>query len=684
MRFKKISTRMLTILLFVTILSMVLLSGISYKSSKNIIDKQVEENMQAELSSTVNAINLKMQEISSMSSQLALNVGSTYKTTYLSQYEEMIGKAIFKSDLVLGAGIWFEPYVYEASKEYVGPYIHKNDDKALVTYDYSNAEYNYFNYDWYKNAKNNNKETVFSDLYYDETLNTIMSTCATPIYDSNDNFIGVISVDMEIPSIQDLINNFKIGENGKALLINNDGKYITNIDDKKIMKTKINEDENKSLSEFGNVLLNNTNGKSEFSIDDTKYESYYTTVEPFGWKLFIQIPMSELNKPINELMSKLIVVGILAIILTTLAIIWQVRYLTKTIKKVNDLASSLSNGDFSINELEVISEDELGQMSNSLNKMLSENKNMIQEISDDANKVNSITENLNKSTESLVENYKVIKDSVKNISESMLNSSATTEEVNASVEEVNSSISLLSQETIKSHDMAKDIKVRAYNIEKMSNDSYNKATSLSEVHETNLKQSIENAKIVENIGAMAKAISDIAEQVNLLSLNASIEAARAGEQGKGFAVVASEIGNLATQTSDTVKEIIETISKVQEAFNKLTNDSMQMLLFIKDTVTPDYKEFVGIANQYDKDANAIEDISIKISEMTNNIEYITHEVGDAIQNIAEASQDTASNSGEIVSSIELVSQLVDEISTIVENETEVSDNLNSMVKKFTL
>ncbi|WP_315081272.1 methyl-accepting chemotaxis protein [uncultured Clostridium sp.] len=684
MRFKKISTRMLTILLFVTILSMVLLSGISYKSSKDIIDSQVEENMEAKLNSTVNAINLKMQEISSMSSQLALNVGSTYKTTYLSQYEEMIGKMIFKSDLVLGAGIWFEPYDYDANKEYVGPYIYKENNQALITYDYSNAEYNYFNYAWYKNAKNNSKETVFSDLYYDETLDTIMSTCATPIYDPNNNFIGVISVDMEISSIQDLINNCKIGENGKVLLLNNQGKYITNNDDKKIMKTKINEDENKSLSEFGNILLNNTNGKSNFSIDDTKYEAYYTTVEPFGWKLFIQIPISELDKPINDLMSKLIIVVILAMILTTLAIIWQVRYLTKTIKKVNNLSSSLSNGDFSINELEVTSEDELGQMSESLNKMLLENKNMIQEISDDANKVNSITENLNKSTESLVENYKVIKDSVKNISESMLNSSATTEEVNASVEEVNSSISLLSQETIRSHDMAKDIKVRAYNIEKMSNDSYNKATSLSKIHETNLKQSIENAKIVENIGAMAKAISDIAEQVNLLSLNASIEAARAGEQGKGFAVVASEIGNLAAQTSDTVKEIIETIGKVQEAFNKLTNDSTQMLLFIKDTVTPDYKEFVGIANQYDKDANDIEDISIKISEMTNSIEYITHEVGDAIQNIAEASQDTASNSGEIVSSIELVSQLVEEISIIVENETEVSDNLNSMVKKFTL
>ena len=77
--------------------------------------------------------------------------------------------------------------------------------------------------------------------------------------------------------------------------------------------------------------------------------------------------------------------------------------------------------------------------------------------------------------------------------------------------------------------------------------------NLSKVHEDNLNKSIENAKVVAMIGTMAEAISSIAEQVNLLSLNASIEAARAGEQGRGFAVVASEIGSLANETSDTVK-----------------------------------------------------------------------------------------------------------------------------------
>lgn len=684
MKFKKISTRMLTALLIVNIFAMVMLSFTGYRSSKNIIDDQVEKNMKAELNSTVNSINLKMQDISSMSSQLALSVGPTYKTAYLSQYEEMLKKLIFKSDMVLGAGIWFEPYAYDASKEYVGPYIYKNNNQALVTYDYSNSEYNYFNYEWYEKAKNAENKTIFTDLYYDETLNTIMSTCATPIYDGENKFIGVVTVDMEITSIQQLINNIKVGQNGEALLLNSEGKYITNNDTNKIMKGKINEENNKSLSEFGNVLLNTANGKDKFAMDNKNYEAYYTTVDPFGWKLFIQIPTLELNEPVHNLMIKLMMISFIAIILTTVAIIWQVRYLTNTIKKVNELAGDLSNGDFSVKELEIISEDELGQMSSSLNKMLLENKNMIKEISNDADNVSFITDDLGKATSYLVENYKGIKDSVKSISESMLNSSATTEEVNASVEEVNSSISLLSQETMKSYDMAKDIKIRAYNIERMSKESYTKAASLSEIHERNLNHSIENAKVVKEIDIMAKIISDIAEQVNLLSLNASIEAARAGEQGKGFAVVASEIGNLANQTSNTVKEIIETISKVQNVFSKLTDDSKQMLLFIKDTVTPDYKEFVSFANQYDKDANDIENLSVKVSEMTNSIEFIIHEVGNAIQNIAESSQDTASNSSEIVSSIELVSELVEKISCIVEKESEVSENLSSMVKKFKL
>ncbi len=122
---------------------------------------------------------------------------------------------------------------------------------------------------------------------------------------------------------------------------------------------------------------------------------------------------------------------------------------------------------------------------------------------------------------------------------------ASTEELNASAEEVNSSVSLLAEETISSANLSIEIEKRADKIAATSQESYDKAKELTSVHQENIKNSIANSEVVKSISELAEVFSSIADQINLLSLNASIEAARAGEQGKGFAVVADEIGKLA-------------------------------------------------------------------------------------------------------------------------------------------
>ncbi|BCN31255.1 hypothetical protein [Anaeromicropila herbilytica] len=109
MRFNTISSKMLTVLLSVIILSMVVISFTSYHNSKQIIEEQITHNMDAELKSIMTDIEMKMQKVSTMTEQTARNVGTTYSTTKLKQYEEMLGKVIFDSDLVIGSGIWFEP-----------------------------------------------------------------------------------------------------------------------------------------------------------------------------------------------------------------------------------------------------------------------------------------------------------------------------------------------------------------------------------------------------------------------------------------------------------------------------------------------------------------------------------------------------------------------------------------------
>jgi len=245
--------------------------------------------------------------------------------------------------------------------------------------------------------------------------------------------------------------------------------------------------------------------------------------------------------------------------------------------------------------------------------MMTENRSVIKSISGDSVQITQAGEALKETSGVLTANFNNISRSINEISEFMMSSSATTEELNASVEEVNSSINILSQETNRSHEMALIIKERAEEVEKHSTRSFTEAAELAAANEIQIRQGMEDAKIVESIGAMAEVISQIADQVNLLSLNASIEAARAGEHGKGFAVVAKEIGSLASQTSTAISEIKQTNAKVLEAFQTMIQNSNQMLNFIKDRVTPDYETFLKVAAQYGQDANDIQSI---VSKMT--------------------------------------------------------------------
>ena len=684
MKFKKISVRMLSLLLSVSVLSLLFLSTISYTSSKEVIESQITENMDAELEAQINHIMLRMNEVKVITSQVARNVEATYATTSLGQYEKLLSKVIFENDLAYGSGIWFEPYVYDADEKYVGPYIYKDNDSAVVTYDYSNAEYDYFSYDWYRDALNGSGEPTFTDLYYDETSGITMSTCAVPIYNNADKVIGIITVDIDVTSIQNLVNEIQIGDEGKAVLLTKDGIYITNEDQDKVMKKNISEEENQSLTSLAEKLLNEDSGDGTFKVDGVVYRAYYSNVGDLDWKIMIQIPQAEINQPLNALLLKLIIVSILSVAFLILMIGIEVRGLTKNIKKVHNFAQSLAEGDFTINELDIKSKDEFGQMGNALNQMLVQNKAIIQTIINESKGIGKVSKTLEDTMVNLSASFTHIDESIKSISENMMSSSAATEEVNASVEEVNASINYLAQETSTSNEMVNAIKGRATDVQKRSHTSFEKAMDITVEKEKKLYQSMEEAKVVEEIGVMAASISQIAEQVNLLSLNASIEAARAGEQGKGFAVVAREIGHLANQTASTVGEITQTTEKVKEAIDHLLENSRQLLVFIQEIVTPDYKTLVEVGNQYELDANNIQGAITKISDMTNNIERIMKEVMEAVQGIATEAENTAENSTGITQSMEKAADEVENIDRAVANERKLSKNLENMVNRFRL
>ena len=681
----KISTKMLAVILPVIIVAMTVLTAISVVSSRSIIEAQIRAHMDSELKAQMNGISEELNVVGKTAMDLSRTVGNTYKTLQLPEYEALLKSLVADNPLILGCGIWFEPYAYDSAQQYVGPYVYKDGSNYVVTYDYSNAEYDYPNQAYYTNVANGETTFVYTDPYYDPTLDVVMASCSMPIYDESNTFIGVVTTDIELTSIQNMVSSIKVGEKGSAILTTGGGSYISCPDNTKVAdQLNITEEKNQSLAAAASTVLANPTGITTYSDGSEEYNLYYSTIEGLGWKLMIQMPQSELNEPIIGMMYKLLLICFIALLLTSLAVLFEVTTISRKLKKVQNFAGFLAQGDFTIEPLEVKTTDELGQMGDSLNEMYQKNKNVIQNISEQADTISHSSNRLERASSDLLDQFTQIENYMSKVNEAMMSSSAATEEVNASAEEVLSSVGILTNETDRSLKLADEIRGRAGGIEQTSQEAFQYATNLSVQYEENLTKSIENAKVVESISTMANVISTIAEQINLLSLNASIEAARAGEQGRGFAVVASEIGKLAGETSKAVDEIQKTILAVQSAFDQLTVDSKSLLGFLTGTVTPDYDRFVGVSKQYGTDAASIETYSKKISNMSEAIERIMGEAGIAIQNIAESAQETADHSSNTMQSVNQVSGVVEQVTTMSKEQQAIATDLSDMVGNFKL
>ena len=682
-----LKVKMLGGTLGVVAVGMVLLMVISINTCALDLKKQINDTADAELRANVNSVNGTLEEFRLTATNISDFVANSYKTSTMSVYKDALSEIVKGNGMILGSGLWFEPNVFDENETYMGPYWYKDGDKIVETYEYSNADYDYFNQDYYKNAKAlKTLEAIISDPYYDATSNSIMSTCSAPIFDpESGSYIGCVTVDMALSSIEETIAAISFGEGGSAVLVDSQGTYLYDDDETKVKNgLKIMEESDPSFAEAGKRVMAEEKGIAEYRDNGVAHTMYYSVIPGVNWHLILKVPTSQNEAPIFGLINKMLIISLIVLVVTALVTFLLINGVVNEIVRIQKFTVQLAKGNFTIDPLASKKNDEIGQMSNSLDDMYASNKGIINKISDSSALVNETSENLTGVAGNLNDQFALIKDKLSGMNDAMMSMSAATEEVNASVEEINASIQTLSTETQNTTENASIITKKANSVEERSRQAYENALVIARSRGKELETAAAKADIVNDIGNLASTIAEIAEQINLLSLNASIEAARAGEHGKGFAVVATEINKLATETAEAVEKIQQTVDGVQNAFKSLADSSKELLTFVQDTVSTDYDYFAGIGKQYGDDVTSFGKAAEKIDQMVENIQRAVNEVSTAMQNIAESATDSAADSSKIVDTVNNVSDVIDNVNDMSHEQENVAADLNGVVGQFKL
>lgn len=680
MKIKSLKLKIVLFILPIMICSMVALTLISYNNAKALVNKEIENEMYGKLNTSVESIQKSLIKHGQIPVVLAQTVQSSGNVLNNDNYVSLLKGAVSTNKDTFASGIWFEPYKHNKDVRLFAPFAYRDGDKITYTEEYSTEEYNYPDQDWYKIGMNTKKVLEWSEPYLDEISKITMVTATSPFYDGNGNFLGVTTADIDLSSLQKLIQSSKVGNSGKAFLVDSNGLYIADEDSSKIMKVKIENDSNKSLAEIGKNIMSTGQGQASFMEGKEKFRVYHASIPETNWVIGLTISEEELYAPVRLLMTKLLTAISIIIAFIIGIILIFANYITVSARKVNNIALSISEGDLTQN-IKIDSSDELGQMGNHLNKMSLNLKKTVIDLSQSSSEITNTSKELAISSEQTELAAEQISLNVQNIAMGAEKQNIIINDVIKSVSTIFESMEIVFQ------------KVQA--IAASSEQTYNKAqygnTVVSKV--TEQMKNIHNrvymvSEIVDilnqkssSIGQIVSTITNISQQTNLLALNAAIEAARAGEQGKGFAVVSGEVRKLAEQSGEAANQVDRLIQEIQGEIENIVNAMQHGMIAVDDGI-----KIVGSAGEtFCNISDAVGNISGQIqdvSDVTQRISESSKDTVQSIEDVAEISGRFACDAQTVAASSEEQAALMEEVSKIVKGLSDMSIKLDEIVLSF--
>lgn len=500
---------------------------------------------------------------------------------------------------------------------------------------------------------------------------------ASGLLNDGSDTVRVIAADMTLDRISVIVNSFIEMHDAEAFLVDKDSSVILASRDSDLISKTLGAD---GQSAFYKDVEKKVSGKSyDFCTLDGNM-TVFKEVNGTNWLLVSYVPTNVVLADLAGLRNLMIIFSIISILVLCVLIERVTHVVIRPVKEMTRVITSMASGDFTVS-MKVKGNDEIAVMGRSVEHFIASMKEMIRQMG-------HVSDRLEKQAGSS-KNVSGEMNSAANIqSQSMTELNATVDQLSVSVNEIAQNATQLAgvvADTKEDSDKVED-KMRTTvevsekgkaDMESVGNALHNIEISIHNLEEAVDKVGMASREIVDII----KLIGDIAEETNLLSLNASIEAARAGEAGRGFAVVASQIGVLAKNSADSVAHITSLINEI----NGLVDDAVKQ-------AGSSASDIESSADLIHTAVDTFDQIFQNIQETSHLIEGVVEKINQVDQvatNVAAISEEQAASSDEILATSESMLQQAKSISKNSEqveaeagNLAESADQLADQVKQF--